>query len=70
LKPTFDLEENFCRNPSSASSGDTIWCYTTDPNTRWEYCNPVRDNDNGLDQWVAYENPAAGTSTPLVPGWV
>eukprot|EP00554_Chaetoceros_debilis_P000078 CAMPEP_0194095864 /NCGR_PEP_ID=MMETSP0149-20130528/57049_1 /TAXON_ID=122233 /ORGANISM="Chaetoceros debilis, Strain MM31A-1" /LENGTH=356 /DNA_ID=CAMNT_0038781825 /DNA_START=366 /DNA_END=1439 /DNA_ORIENTATION=- len=27
---------NFCRNPSS---GFRAWCYTTDPNVRWEYCD-------------------------------
>jgi hypothetical protein len=27
----------FCRNPDGDS---TIWCYTSDPNERWEYCEP------------------------------
>ena len=27
---------NFCRNPDN---GQDVWCYTTDPNTRWEYCD-------------------------------
>ena len=27
---------NYCRNPDSEPSP---WCYTTDPNTRWEYCD-------------------------------
>jgi len=27
----------FCRNPDGS---ETIWCYTTDPNTRWEACAP------------------------------
>uniref|UniRef100_A0A8D0GB32 Plasminogen n=1 Tax=Sphenodon punctatus TaxID=8508 RepID=A0A8D0GB32_SPHPU len=34
--PCKALEENYCRNPD----GETMpWCYTTDPNKRWEYCN-------------------------------
>jgi uncharacterized protein YegL len=30
-------EHNFCRNPDGS---ETIWCYTTDPSTPWEYCVP------------------------------
>jgi hypothetical protein len=30
-------EHNYCRNPDGES---TIWCYTTDPNSRWELCDP------------------------------
>jgi integrin beta 3 len=32
---------NYCRNPGGKS--DTIWCYTTDKNTRWQYCEPLKD---------------------------
>ena len=28
-------EHNYCRNPDSE---DGPWCYTTDPDVRWEYC--------------------------------
>ena len=27
----------FCRNPRGL--GERPWCYTTDTNKRWEYCN-------------------------------
>ena len=27
---------NYCRNPDSEQQ---LWCYTTDPNNRWDWCN-------------------------------
>ena len=39
---TFEgLDENFCRNPNSEKS--TIWCYTTDPGMKWDFCYPVHE---------------------------
>ena len=31
-----ELAENYCRNPNDANF---LWCYTMDPNTRWEECD-------------------------------
>ena len=28
---------NYCRNTENDATGP--WCYTTDPNTRWELCD-------------------------------
>ncbi|KAM6207732.1 plasminogen-like [Sarcoramphus papa] len=35
--PNAGLEENYCRNPDNDGKGP--WCYTTDPATRFDYCN-------------------------------
>jgi len=32
------FETNYCRNPNESGSSDGAWCYTTDPQTRWESC--------------------------------
>ncbi|KAI8502392.1 hypothetical protein Bbelb_199800, partial [Branchiostoma belcheri] len=34
--PSSGLKENYCRNPDGATA---VWCYTTDPDQRWEYCD-------------------------------
>ena len=33
---TVEDASNYCRNPDNDPNG--LWCFTTDPNTRWEYC--------------------------------
>ena len=34
-----DLRKNFCRNPGK--SQNTVWCFTTDPKKKWDYCAEV-----------------------------
>ncbi|XP_035682665.1 plasminogen-like [Branchiostoma floridae] len=34
--PNTELSENYCRNPDG---WDRPWCYTTDPNIRWQVCD-------------------------------
>ena len=43
--PDRTLEEagNFCRNPYGGGAG--VWCYTSDPHTRWDYCNVTQCSD-------------------------
>ena len=34
--PEGNIEHNYCRDP--ADKYDKVWCYTEDPNKRWEWC--------------------------------
>lgn len=34
------MDRNYCRNPTRKTK--SIWCYTTDPEVRWEYCDPIK----------------------------
>ncbi|XP_076105786.1 perlucin-like protein [Mytilus galloprovincialis] len=54
-------DEDYCRNPDTELYGP--WCYTTDPGTRWEYCNVPycegADNpskDNWKYGWQGFED--------------
>ena len=52
---------NHCRNPDGRSQSP--WCYTTDPNTRWEECDiPVCSNV----QLPVYSYPLMGVGGALI----
>ena len=35
------LDQNYCINPTGNRA--TIWCYTTDPAMKWDFCYPIND---------------------------
>ena len=37
---------NFCRNPDNDPKGP--WCYTTDPNRRFEYCDIIKCGEHEI----------------------
>ena len=39
--PDSGLDENYCRNPDGE---DTIWCFTKNPDVRYEYCKELPRN--------------------------
>mmetsp|Transcript_13866 Transcript_13866/g.23897 ORF Transcript_13866/g.23897 Transcript_13866/m.23897 type:complete len:966 (+) Transcript_13866:56-2953(+) len=42
--PQSNLVKNYCRNPFDMADkykARTIWCHTTDPEVRWQECNPI-----------------------------
>ena len=59
----FSSSHNFCANPDGDS---TPWCYTTDPNKRWEYCAvDKRMSNNGCDQWNRGPIPDYPSPVPI-----
>lgn len=60
-RPLSGLEENYCRNPDGE---DTAWCYTTDPDKRWEACDVPTCTIDGTPTSapVSAPTPASGCS--------
>ncbi|XP_029817474.1 plasminogen [Manacus vitellinus] len=52
--PDADLRDNYCRNPDGDNSP---WCFTTDPNTLWEYCN-LKKCDDRTQEPIPNDSPA------------
>lgn len=47
-----DTNHNYCRNPDRDIKG--TWCYTTDPNLRWNYCKIPKCEDDSLVVWTSF----------------
>nr|XP_056708854.1 plasminogen [Euleptes europaea] len=59
--PQADLRRNYCRNPD----GDTApWCFTTDPSTRWEFCNLQKCTRPAQQQLQTTMTPNLGMASP------
>jgi len=43
--PGFGLSSNYCRNPDGEP---TIWCFTTDPEKTWEFCEVKKHCDETI----------------------
>merc|ERR1712166_433882 len=57
-------DHNNCRNPDDEPNG--IWCYTTNPNKRWEYCDPVHHTHaEYLAHLAAHEDAAADAADEI-----
>ena len=43
-------KHNYCRNPDNDPGG--IWCFTTDPDQRWAYCDALKNDEvcSGAEQ--------------------
>ena len=39
-------DHDYCRNPDGVGG---VWCYTVDPETRWDWCNVPFCTQEGLD---------------------
>jgi len=67
------LTSNYCRNPTN---GKTVWCYTDDPQKRWEYCDIRRCKKDSCelslcsrDGGICKELIEGGTTCTCKKGW-
>ena len=81
--PVLDLILYFTRNPDGGPEGP--WCYTTDPDTRWQYCDIIccipgcgdpNQHNYYLSELAGYDigqfnpgTPGYQSQTPYHPGY-
>jgi len=54
------LDRNYCRNPGKGENRP--WCYTTDPNKRWDYCDVPKCACGTLSRKEDYRGTLSKTS--------
>uniref|UniRef100_G3Q2K8 receptor protein-tyrosine kinase n=1 Tax=Gasterosteus aculeatus aculeatus TaxID=481459 RepID=G3Q2K8_GASAC len=61
--PELKNSANYCRNPGGIS--DKPWCYTSNPNIRWEYCAVPRCGETSIEPGLTTRlPPMAKPSSP------
>lgn len=63
--PLADLNNNHCRNPDQSDPASSIWCYTTDPATRWQLCAPIGVLQPECSRGYAVEGQKARTALKI-----
>ncbi|KAI8509531.1 hypothetical protein Bbelb_133790 [Branchiostoma belcheri] len=58
--PSAGLEQNYCRNPDGESG---VWCFTTDPNSRWELCDVPSCVSYQYEDGASYRGTVSVTNT-------
>lgn len=70
--PDAGLVENYCRNPDGEHGG--AWCYTTDPDVRWEYCDvdvcELSSAASPSDAEIIQAESAKWSNARVKSGWV
>lgn len=51
--------KSYCRNPDGKSEG--IWCFTTDPNVKWERCDSINGENKDKIRKCTPDAEACGT---------
>ncbi|XP_011603288.2 muscle, skeletal receptor tyrosine-protein kinase isoform X2 [Takifugu rubripes] len=63
--PELRNSRNYCRNPGGISEGP--WCYTSNPNIRWEFCPVPPCGETSVAPVVKTESPGPHQTVRVLP---